>query len=102
MTMTLSPEQEARAREYESLILQRVSSIGQKTIADATDLSISTISRWGDGEYARWCKVLALLGLQVVPDDARCHPADYIDSLRALAKRCLDHESKRPGPLGWD
>ncbi|WP_435607697.1 CII family transcriptional regulator [Pseudomonas knackmussii] len=102
-TTQLSAEQEARAREYESLILQRLGVIGQKPIADANGLSISTVSRWGsDGEYGRWCKTLSLLGLQVVPEDARCHPADYIDSLKTLAKRCLEHESKRPGPLGWD
>lgn len=92
----------ARAREIESLILRRLSSVGQRQVAEAIGLSESTVSRWKEGEIERWSKVLVLLGLQVVPDDVKCHPAEYIESLKTLSRRCLELESKRPGPLGWD
>lgn len=59
----LNPERDARAREFESLILNRLLSVGQKTVADAIGVSESTVSRWKEGEIERWCKVLALLGL---------------------------------------
>lgn len=101
-TPALSQDPGARAREIESLILRRLSSVGQRQVAEAVGISESTVSRWKEGEIERWSKVLALLGLQVVPDEARCHPAEYIESLQTLARRCLELESKRPGPLGWD
>ncbi|EOD9077786.1 CII family transcriptional regulator [Pseudomonas aeruginosa] len=57
----LNPERDARAREFESLILNRLLSVGQKTVADTIGVSESTVSRWKEGEIERWCKVLALL-----------------------------------------
>lgn len=99
---TLSPEQDARAREFEGLMLNRLLSIGQKTVADAIGVSESTVSRWKEGEIERWCKVLSLLGLRVVPSDVQCHPPQYIQALKTLAELGLQAEKKRPGPLGWD
>ena len=101
-TETLSQEAHARAREFESLILSRLLSAGQKTIADAIGLSESTVSRWKEGEIERWSKVLALLGLQLVPEQAVVVNADYLRSLETLAELGLRAEKKRPGPLGWD
>ncbi|MDY1587013.1 CII family transcriptional regulator [Pseudomonas paraeruginosa] len=98
----LNPERDARAREFESLVLNRLLSVGQKTVADAIGVSESTVSRWKEGEIERWCKVLALLDLQVVPMSAQCHPSEYIQALKTLAELGLQAEKKRPGPLGWD
>ncbi|MBR7206184.1 transcriptional regulator [Pseudomonas aeruginosa] len=98
----LNPERDARAREFESPILNRLLSVGQKTVADAIGVSESTVSRWKEGEIERWCKVLALLELQVVPMSAQCHPSEYIQALKTLAELGLQAEKKRPGPLGWD
>ncbi|MFO6388583.1 CII family transcriptional regulator [Pseudomonas aeruginosa] len=84
------------------LILNRLLSVGQKTVADAIGVSESTVSRWKEGEIERWCKVLALLELQVVPMSAQCHPSEYIQALKTLAELGLQAEKKRPGPLGWD
>jgi len=101
-TPALSQDPSARAREIESLVLQRLLSVGQKTVADAMTLSESTVSRWKEGEIERWSKVLALLGLQVVPVSAVVVNAEYLRSLETLAELGLKAEKKRPGPLGWD
>lgn len=101
-TTQLSPEQDARAREFESLILSQLLSTGQKPIADAIGVSESTVSRWKEGEIERWCKVLALLGLQVVPQSVVVTTVEYLRSVETLAELGLRAEKKRPGPLGWD
>lgn len=101
-TPTLNPALDARAREFESLVLSRLLSTGQKSVADAIGLSESTVSRWKEGEIERWSKVLALLGLQLVPEQAVVVNADYLRSLETLAELGLRAEKKRPGPLGWD
>lgn len=54
----LNPERDARAREFESLILNRLLSVGQKTVADAIGVSESTVSRWKEGEIERGLKAL--------------------------------------------
>jgi transcriptional regulator with XRE-family HTH domain len=87
----LSPEQDARARDSEALTLKRLLSVGQKTVADAIGVSESTVSRWKEGEIERWCRVLALLGLRIVPSDVQCHPPQYIQALKTL-----DTKSARP------
>ena len=105
MTMTahkLSPELSARARDIEALMLKQLLSVGQKNIAQSIGLSESTISRWKEGEIERWCKVIALLDLKLVPFSAQCHPARYIQALKTLAELGLQAEGKRPGPIGWD
>jgi len=57
------------ARKNESAILQRLASAGQKAVADALDVSESTISRWKDGDVQRTAMLLAYLELQLVPTD---------------------------------
>ncbi len=101
-TPALSAEPTARAREIESLVLQRLVSVGQKNIADAIGVNESTVSRWKEGDIERWSKVLAILGLQVVPVDAVVVNPNYLRSLETLAELGLRAEKKRPGPLGWD
>lgn len=101
-TTALSQDPSARAREIEALVLQRLVSVGQKTVADAIGLSESTVSRWKEGEIERWAKLFALLGLQVVPVSAVVVNAEYLRSLETLAELGLKAEKKRPGPLGWD
>ncbi len=98
----LSPDLDTRARDFEALLLSRLLSVGQRAVADAIGVSESTVSRWKEGEIERWCKVLAHLGLQLVPEQAVVVNADYLRSLETLAELGLRAEKKRPGPLGWD
>lgn len=101
-TDQLSQNRDDIAREIETLILQRVARVSQKQIALEVDCSESTVSRWNDGEYQRWAKVMALLGLRAVPDTAVVVTAEYLSALETMARIGLKAERKRPGPLGWD
>ena len=102
-TNPLSQEQDSRAREFEALFLTRLASVGQKNVATSVDLSESAISNWKkEGLIERFCKALVVMELQVVPSEAQCHPAKYIEALKTLAELGLQAEKKRPGPLGWD
>jgi len=101
-TPSLSQDPEEMARETETLILQRVASVGQKQIALASGSSEATVSRWNDGEYTKWAKVLSFLGLRVVPQSAMVVTREYLASVETLAELGLKAEKKRPGPLGWD
>ncbi|MDD1958987.1 CII family transcriptional regulator [Pseudomonas sp. 39004] len=98
----LSLSEDDIAREIETLILQRVARVSQKRIALETGCSESTVSRWNDGEYQRWAKVQAMLGLRVVPQTAVVVTAEYLSALETMARIGLKAEKKRPGPLGWD
>ncbi|MDP9511373.1 CII family transcriptional regulator [Pseudomonas protegens] len=102
-TDKLSSEQASRAREFEALFLTRLLSVGQKNLATSVDLSESAISNWKkEGIIERFCKALAVLDLQMVPQSAIVTNADYLRSLETLAELGLKAEKKRPGPLGWD
>lgn len=98
----LKPDVAARAREFEALILSQLASVGQRSLAEAVGVNESTVCRWKDGDIERWSKVLALLGLQVVPETAMVVSSEYLHSLETLAELGLKAEKKRPGPLGWD
>ena len=98
----LSHDKDDIAREIETLILQRVARVSQKQIAMETGCSESTVSRWNDGEYQRWARVLAILGLRAVPDTAVVVTAEYLSALETMARIGLKAERKRPAPLGWD
>ena len=101
-TNELSQERDDIAREIETLILQRIARVSQKQVALETGCSESTVSRWNDGEYQRWAKVLAMLDLRVVPNTAVVVTAEYLSALETMARIGLKAGRKRPGPLGWD
>lgn len=96
---TLSPEQDARAREFEGPDAEPTSVHRQKIVADAIGVSESTVSGWKEGGVERWCRALVLLGLRVIPSDVQCPPSQYIQAL-TLAEFGLQAEKRRPGPLG--
>ena len=80
-----------RARKNEQAILQRLSSVGQATVAAAVKVDESTISRMkGDGKLTQFAEILAELGLKVVPETMRVFDPKDIDALLHLAKRRMD------------
>lgn len=91
----LTAEAQERARQYESLILQQLASVGQRTAAAALDVSESTVSRMKGGEIETMCRLLAALELQVVHGDAVTKCPEYLKSLETLALLGLKHESGR-------
>jgi hypothetical protein len=64
-----------RARKNHTLILQRLASVGQSQLAQALGVSESAVSRMKDKELADLSKLLAVLGLKVVPLEMRCFDA---------------------------
>lgn len=77
-----SPDPLARARKFQSQILQRLAGM-QAQVAAALGLSESTISRDKEG-FERLCAILAHLGFKVVDQTKVCVPPGEIAFLRQL------------------
>lgn len=78
-----------RARKNLTLILQRLSSVGQATVATGLSLSEATVSRFKAEQAEQFSKILAILGLKVVPEHVRCYEPKQIEAVLALAKALL-------------
>lgn len=98
---TLSAAVADRSRKNLAAILQRLASIGQAKAAEALGTSESTVSRMKDKELEQLAKLLAVLGLKVVPVEMRCFDPDAIGAILALAKARLA-SIERPEQLAWD
>lgn len=85
----VSAEVTERSRKYLSLALQRIASVGQKTIADQLETSESTVSRFVSGDLERACQLLAAIGLKVVPRELRCYAEQEIEAIFTLAKASM-------------
>lgn len=89
--------------EIESVLLNRLSSVGQKAYAEHMGISESTASRRkAEGHFSEMGKELAFFELQVVPPEAVVVSREYLASVETLADIGLKAERARPGPLGWD
>lgn len=89
--------------EIESILLNRLASVGQKNYAERIGISESTASRRkAESHFCEVAKELAALELQVVPPEAVVVSRDYLASVETLADIGLRAERCRPGPLGWD
>ena len=82
----VSADLNGTARKNAFTILQRLSSVGQSRVPESVGVSESTISRWKDGEIDRLGLTLAVLGLRVVPQDARVVDPAKLAVLMALAE----------------
>lgn len=76
-----------RSRKNESIVLQRLLSVGQANVARELKISESTLSRRKDGDIAEFCTMLAVLGLKVVPTSMKCYRPEDIEPLLALARQ---------------
>ncbi|WP_179038337.1 CII family transcriptional regulator [Limnobaculum xujianqingii] len=85
----------------ESLILNRLASVGQKPVADAMGVDEAMVSRWKTGQISNFCKFLAELGIQLAPPDAVLVRRDYLFSMETLAEIGMKAERMRPEPLGF-
>lgn len=91
-----------RARKTVSLILRSLQEPGrQAAIAVAMGTSEATISRLKNDTAEQFALFLAHAGLKVVPSEARCFNADYIEALRFFAKQHLVEGDVVP-KLEWD
>lgn len=79
-----------RARKFHSLTLQRVASVGQNEIAEQLQVSEATVSRFVSTDLERWCQVMSIIGLKVVPTDMKCYPKDQIEAIFTLARASMN------------
>ena len=82
----LSDEQLAWSRNMQTQVLQAIDKNGQSELAKAIGIDSSTVSRLKEHHLANLCKMLASLGLKVVPANMKCYDAAKIDILFRLAK----------------
>ncbi|HWK72201.1 MAG TPA: hypothetical protein VNS29_15310 [Burkholderiaceae bacterium] len=98
-----SPAAGERARKAHTLALQRISRIGQATVAQEVGVSPATVSRFvsePDG-LERACKVLAAVGLKVVPVTMQCFPPEKVAIFMTLARDHLNY-LQRPEQLAFE
>lgn len=91
-----------RARKNETVILSALARVGQIHVSTALGVHESTISRAkSEGELDRIARLLAAMGLKVVPETYRCYPEEQIQAVLTLAKARLDAVSTA-AELAWE
>ncbi len=78
-----------RAHEIQTAILGRMAEVGQSHVAEVAGVSDATVSRWKDGALEQAARILAALGLKLVPQDAQVQEPAYMASLEHLASMAL-------------
>lgn len=74
-----------RARKSLSLALQRISAVGQNTIAAEIGVSPPTVSRFVAEDLERACMVLASAGLKVVDINRVCVDMTMYQAIATIA-----------------
>lgn len=87
----LSPERVQRSRNMQSDILHAVAETRQVNVAKCLGVESSTVGRWLDAknpesQVVRFCDILALCGLKVVPANAQCYDVEKIEMLFNVTK----------------
>ena len=90
-TNQLSPERMQRSRNMQSDILHAVAETRQVNVAKCLGVESSTVGRWLDAknpesQVVRFCDMLALCGLKVVPANAQCYDVEKIEMLFNVTK----------------
>jgi hypothetical protein len=88
------------ARKSQTLILQRLASVGQVHVGQALDKSETWVSRWKGEDLESCVALLSALGLKVVPAEHKCYDPAHIEHLQYFAELGMKHE---PTPvLEWE
>lgn len=90
-TNQLSPEKKYRSRNMQSDILHAVAETKQVNVAKQFGVESSTVGRWLDTEnpgsqVVRFCDMLAICGLKIVPANAQCYDVEKIEMLFNVTK----------------
>lgn len=96
----LSETQEERARKNNTIILQRLASVGNKPVAHALGCDESTISRMRAEKIQELATMLAVLDLKVVPVDMRCFKQSDVEFFMYGSKKW--HERLQSADDLWD
>lgn len=94
------PQAEERARKNLRTIFQRLSSVGQARLAEQLSSSETSVSRWKTEQAEYVSKLLAALGLKVIPEEMKCFDPQKIDAILQFAR---DHVNTiTSDSLAWD
>lgn len=90
-TNQLSLEKQRQSRNMQSDILHAVAETRQVNVAKCLGVESSTVGRWLDSknpesQVVRFCDMLALCGLKVVPANAKYYDAAKIEILFRISK----------------
>lgn len=96
----VNPVPDESARKIVKAIFQRLSSMGQNTVAEALSTSESTVSRL-KADVPQFAAMLAKLGLKVVPAEMHCYDEKTIGALMELARQRME-QLKTPQQLAQD
>lgn len=96
-TTKLSLEQQESARKSLQIILQALAGTTLGPVADAIGVDESTISRMRSERFPQFVEVLTVIGLKLVPADAKLYDEEDIRALLHLSRRSL--ESVTPDTL---
>lgn len=81
-----------RANKIHTLILRRLSQIGQANVAKAMNRHESTVSRLKSDEGLReFCALLAAMGMKVIPEHHQAYSPRLIQSMQYLSRAYLSH-----------
>jgi hypothetical protein len=83
----MKPEFQDRARNNEKTVLNAVSKVSGKTVAERMESSETTVSRFKNGDLAEWSAFLACAGLKVVAANAKCYQPDVAAAMLVASKR---------------
>ncbi len=87
--------------EIESVLLNRLASVGQKSYAEHMGISESTVSRRkAEGYFCNMAKELAFLGIQAAPPEAVLVSRNYLTAVEILADAGLKAERAGAGCAG--
>ena len=70
----------------------------QRNVAQVLGVSEATVSRIKTEKLEDAMTLLYHLGFKVVPHDAKCYPADYVQALHTMARMHMAETR----PLEWD
>lgn len=91
---------EERTRRNATLLIRGAKSVGLASLAEATGVSDSTISRWLEKPEAIGA-LIACMGYKLVPAHVRCYEPKFIDALLTFAQPQLA-KMKSADDLDWD
>lgn len=97
----VSPTAEERSRKATSLVLQRLAPDGtQRNLAQVFGVSESTVSRMKE-QIEPVMRLVAQLGLKVVPIEMKCYRPDDIEPYIQIAKQHM-RKVENADHLVWD
>lgn len=76
-------------------VLSRLADMTQHEAATRAGMSDAAVSKWKAHDLEPTARILAALGLKLVPAGHEIVDNDYIRSLETLARMTLDRQSRR-------